>query len=711
MAAIQQRLILLVFLITIVESRVLQLNPSDEHDRLISDGGVAHFENQTTSSISSSSRSTNGDEGPSTPNACDHQYGFLPCAENAGGYIFQIMVYQSLLIFGEKQIGRGSKVLFNIIGAGKFGGIIFRILMALPSMMLMIVSGVFSSKDTAQSQVSVGVGIYAGITVFSLTVHWGICVIFGRKDLMNKSKQHAEVSNSNCLPAKEKLIILKDSGVQIDQQTRYTAGIMLLSLIPYIIVQLDQFFDTSSANRIITLVALIVSALSLIAYFVYQILNPWIQQRSLDYSKYEMLRIGFLQHVQRQGQLVNEDGKLNAPLIKKLFEETDKDANKRIAKDELENLVLDIMKTGKVKIDETFAVSQVMETFDFDDDTCITEEEFINGCKKWIDETKQSPQNSDSTSRNVFHELIQLFKETKHDDPQQMDRIMSKILKHAETQLLKSKSLITDEGKPNIERIQTLFKQFDSNGDKSISKSELEQLISNVKFGEFQPKYEDIVKELFRDFDKDNNSNIDEPEFVDGVTKWLNKAIRVANTPDRKKSIDEFDSIVWKQAVYNKWALVVSLFQVLSGIVILTFLGGPLMVSILQLSHAMRFPSFSISFVIVPLAMNARAVITAIFPASQKSKRTASLTFSEIYGGVIMNNIAGLTTLLAIVYAKDLTWDFSAEVLTVLVVCAIVGTLAYSSTTYPLWTCIVAFLLYPFSLGLFYYVQVFWSWN
>lgn len=76
-----------------------------------------------------------------------------------------------------------------------------------------------------------------------------------------------------------------------------------------------------------------------------------------------------------------------------------------------------------------------------------------------------------------------------------------------------------------------------------------------------------------------------------------------------------------------------------------------------------------------------------------------------------MNNIAGLTTLLAIVYAKDLTWDFSAEVLTILVVCGIIGVQAFLSSTYHLWTCIPAFLLYPISLGLFYFVQVFFNWN
>ncbi|KAL8468164.1 hypothetical protein ACS0TY_031417 [Phlomoides rotata] len=700
MAAIAQPVILLVFFISLVQAgRFLKLNSSDDH--LISDG--LEYED-------SSFKTNANDISLSIPSACDHQYGFLPCAENGAGYIFQILVYQALLIFGEKQIGSGSKVLFHIIGAGKFGGIIFRILMALPSMMLMIVSGIFSSTETAQSLVSVGVGIYTGITVFSLTIQWGACVIFGRRsDLKNKKSDETAAA---CFPAKEKLIILKDSGVVIDKETRYTAGIMLLSLIPYIFVQLVDVFDASSVKRVITLIALIVSTLSLLTYFAYQILDPWMQQRSLDYSRYEVVRKAFLQHVQRHGQLVDEDGNLNTQVITKLFSEADKDEDKCITKGEMKTLVQEIISTGKVKIDDKFAVSQVMQTFDIDDSSSITEKEFIKGCEKWIDETKRSSETSDSAaSTSIFHELSKVFKEKKQDDPQEIARIMSKILKHAETNLLKSELLITEDGKPNIERIQKLFKEFDRDGDKAITTDELKQLISSVKFGEFQMKEEDVLKELFKDFDEDNNNIIDEPEFVEGVKKWLSKAVSDTNTREPAKIIDEFDKIMWKGAVLDKWALIQSVFQVSLGIFMLTFLGGPLMTSILELSFAMKFPSFIISFVVVPCAMNLRAALTALFPASQKNERTASLTFSEIYGGVIMNNMAGLTALLAIVYAKGLTWDFSAEVLTILVVCAIIGFLAYSSTTYPLWTCILAFALYPFSLGLFYFIQVFFSWN
>lgn len=681
----------LVSFISSVHGRILRSNASTD---LISDG-IDRVDSE------SPALTTNGYL--LSESTCQHTYGFLPCAENAGGYIFQIFIYQGLLIFGEKLLGEGSKVLFNIFSNSKIVGIIFRILTGLPAMLMVILSGVFGSKENAQSQVSLGVGIYAGTTVFTLTLQWGICLIVGGRKLRHDSTpQNSESPVSCCFRVKKELIELKDTGITIDGKTRHTAGIMLLSLIPYVIVQLADIFNTS---RIVILIALIVSAASLVSYFIYQNLNPWIQQRSLEYSKYEILRTGFLEHMERLGKLVNEDGKLNIPVIKKLFAETDRDNDQSITRRELEKLAFDVVKTGKLNVNKHLAVSEVMKSFDFNKDEKINIHEFIKGCKKWIDET-----NSSSSSTNFFDEDFQRFNKINENKPQEIDLIMSRILKHAESLVLKAESLITEYGEPNIESIKNLFRKIDSDNNNEISKTELEQHIRTIKFDGFALNYENIMKELFKDFDKDDNHKIDESEFVDGVEKWVDIAIHATET----SSIDEFDRILWEKVVSQDsfvWACVKCAFRIVLGIVILTFLGGPLTTSILQLSYAIRVPSFSISFVIVPLAMNTRTLIEAIFPASKKSERTASLTFSEIYGVVVMNNISGLTTLLAVVYAKDLPWDYSAEVLTVLVVCAVVGILGYSRTSYPFWTCLLAFFLYPFSLALFCFVQLVLHWK
>lgn len=76
-----------------------------------------------------------------------------------------------------------------------------------------------------------------------------------------------------------------------------------------------------------------------------------------------------------------------------------------------------------------------------------------------------------------------------------------------------------------------------------------------------------------------------------------------------------------------------------------------------------------------------------------------------------MNNVLGLTVLLSLVYFRGLSWEFSAEVLIILIVCAIMGVAASFSSTFPIWTSLVAYLLYPLSLILVYVLDDFFNWS
>lgn len=113
----------------IVAGRILRLNTSDN---LISDGVDAVAVAIQPPLLNSGSFSS------LVSSTCVHTYGFFPCAENIGGYIFQIVVYQYLLIIGGKLISRGSKRLFNILGTGVYGATIFRILTVLPKIAMVI---------------------------------------------------------------------------------------------------------------------------------------------------------------------------------------------------------------------------------------------------------------------------------------------------------------------------------------------------------------------------------------------------------------------------------------------------------------------------------------------------------------------------------------------------------------------------------------------
>uniref|UniRef100_A0A5B6YKW4 Sodium/calcium exchanger membrane region domain-containing protein n=1 Tax=Davidia involucrata TaxID=16924 RepID=A0A5B6YKW4_DAVIN len=174
----------------------------------------------------------------------------------------------------------------------------------------------------------------------------------------------------------------------------------------------------------------------------------------------------------------------------------------------------------------------------------------------------------------------------------------------------------------------------------------------------------------------------------------------------------ETDNLVEERSVERSpWAWIKAIMLLVVGIVILAVLAEPLIQSVQNFSKKARLPSFFVSFILVPLATNARIATSAISAASRKKPRTTSLTFSEIYGGVFMNNILGFSVLLSIMYFRGLSWDFSAEMLTVLIVCAIMGIAASFSSTFPVWTSFIAYLLYPLSLLLVYLLEEFSWWS
>lgn len=68
-------------------------------------------------------------------------------------------------------------------------------------------------------------------------------------------------------------LLIAGCGISTDLETCYTARIMALSIIPFIIVQSLKIFSSSSAERIVILIAIVVSTVFLFLYFFYQVLH------------------------------------------------------------------------------------------------------------------------------------------------------------------------------------------------------------------------------------------------------------------------------------------------------------------------------------------------------------------------------------------------------------------------------------------------------
>ncbi|XP_058100674.1 sodium/calcium exchanger NCL1-like [Magnolia sinica] len=516
--------------------------------------------------------------------ACEQTYGFLPCTTTVLGNLFLVLVYGCLMFLAAKFLSTGSELLLELLGPGIIGGLFLPILGALPDALLILVSGLSGSKETAQHQVLIGMGLLAGSTVMLLTLLWGSCVIVGKCDLLDHSTSIDSQDTKRCS--------LTGSGVTTDLQTSHAAKIMTISVIPFIIVQLPLIFNLQSERRLGVLVGLIVSIAFLIAYCLYQVFQPWIQKRRLAYAKHKHVIAGILRHVHSEtalGRLLKDNGQPDTDVIKKLFKRIDEDNNNFLSIRELTALIIGI-KFDEIDLDRDDAVRKVMYEFDTSSDNKLSEDEFVSGISKWVDHAKRSVPHATIDQNRLIHDFHRITKE-EHD-------------------------MLIDRS----------------------------------------------------------------DEVVEGI-----------------------DNPYW---IYAK-----AISLLLLGAVIAAAFADPLVDAVTNFSNATSIPTFFISFIAMPLATNSSEAVSAIIFACRKKQRTTSLTFSEIYGGVTMNNILCLAVFLGLVYARHLTWDFSAEVLVILIVTVVMGLFTSFRTTFPLWTCAVAFIFYPFSLVLVYLLDYVFGWS
>lgn len=70
--------------------------------------------------------------------------------------------------------------------------------------------------------------------------------------------------------------------------------------------------------------------------------------------------------------------------------------------------------------------------------------------------------------------------------------------------------------------------------------------------------------------------------------------------------------------------------MLLAGALIAAAFADPLVDAVDNFSDATGIPTFFISFIALPLATNSSEAVSAIIFASRKTRRTASLTFSEV---------------------------------------------------------------------------------
>lgn len=92
------------------------------------------------------------------------------------------------------------------------------------------------------------------------------------------------------------------------------------------------------------------------------------------------------------------------------------------------------------------------------------------------------------------------------------------------------------------------------------------------------------------------------------------------------------------------------------------------------------------------------------------------MTYSQLYGAATMNNTLCLGIFALLVYARDLQWEFSAEVTVIIFIEVFVGAVALISgfgfkNTYFLFVGFIVGILYLVSIGLVFLLEHVFKWK
>jgi Ca2+/Na+ antiporter len=173
------------------------------------------------------------------------------------GQIFtQAGLYGYILSIGADMIGDGAELLMLCPSiAPLVGSIVVPILGAVPDGMMVLCSGL---GDDAQEQINVGVGALAGSTVMLLTLPWFLAILYGRVTLKDGEPTYK-------VPSDQKLMLLTDkygkplggvpqffnalfkSGVGVSDQVKENAKLMMVTTLPYWIIQVPAFMEDKAS--------------------------------------------------------------------------------------------------------------------------------------------------------------------------------------------------------------------------------------------------------------------------------------------------------------------------------------------------------------------------------------------------------------------------------------------------------------------------------
>jgi Ca2+/Na+ antiporter len=537
------------------------------------------------------------------------------------GLAWLFLSYGYVLYYASNLISEGSELLLLVPSmAGLVGGVVLPLLGAVPDGAIILFSGLGSLED-AQETLSVGVGALAGSTIMLLTVPFALSVYGGRVDLddngvpnyLGKPKltEHGSLGKE-----------LTETGVTLTDAVHRGATIMLLTTLPYFMIQIPATFihgpteEVAEGEHWWALAGLIVCLLGL----------AWYMHLQLTISK--------------EGQ----------------------DKGKRMA------VMKKMLKQGQISL--SGAVSASIRT--------------------------QEQQWAESHTGDTGGDYGSVETDGKFPSPAVSDYL---------------KDLLADA-----------FYNYDNNSNGQLDRNE-----TFVFFRDFHETItEDEMDRLFKKFDVDDSGFISLDEFIGlayqiiktkeertqaidgsarGTTATAARAAladsalsdAAAEGEEEEEVPEEFTMLTpdQQQTAIKRRAFV----MLFIGTVMVVVFSDPMVDVMQEIAVRANLSPFYVSFILAPLASNASEVISSMYYASKKTRKTITVSLTALEGAACMNNTFCLSIFMGLIFFRGLAWQYSAETIAIVVVEFIMAVLL-KSTTMRMSRAVFVLSIFPLSIAL-----------
>jgi len=227
--------------------------------------------------------------------------------------------------------------------------------------------------------------------------------------------------------------------------------------------------------------------------------------------------------------------------------------------------------------------------------------------------------------------------------------------------------------------IKPFFAQFDKDNSKHLDLTEFHQLLTELG----ETVHSEKVLKMFKQYDADNSGSLKFDEVVSFLAEYLKDTVKDP-PPQAENVIPAYEEDDEEEEMPEdlqdlspeeqlKRVLFRSVWMMGVGTLMVLIFSDPMVDVLSEWGVRTGIPAFYISFVLAPLASNASELLSAYTYAAKKSSKSITTALSTLVGAAIMNNTFCLAIFFALIYCKNLAWQFSAETIAIILIQWVIG--------------------------------------